>query len=44
MSNGAKVYVVALPRDPIEEVVKELNQLASEAGGGAFGYVIILHP
>lgn len=43
VSNGAKVYVVALPSDPIDEVVKELNQLGSEAGGGAFGYVILLH-
>lgn len=36
--NGARVYVVALPGDAIEEKVVELNQLGQEAGGTAEGY------
>jgi hypothetical protein len=40
VSNGAKVYVVALPTDPIAEIVNELNQLGSETGGSAYGYVL----
>lgn len=43
VSNGAKVYVVALPSDPIDEVVKDLNQLGSETGGSAFGHVSLLY-
>ncbi|KAJ5981035.1 hypothetical protein N7481_008333 [Penicillium waksmanii] len=38
VSNGAKVYLVALPRDPITEVVNELNELGRESGGSAEGY------
>ncbi|KAL5044564.1 hypothetical protein BDW71DRAFT_198882 [Aspergillus fruticulosus] len=42
VTNGAKVYVVALPTDPIEETVSELNALGSTAssssGGSAQGY------
>uniref|UniRef100_A0A093UXA1 Rhamnolipids biosynthesis 3-oxoacyl-[acyl-carrier-protein] reductase n=2 Tax=Talaromyces marneffei TaxID=37727 RepID=A0A093UXA1_TALMA len=38
VSNGAKVYVVALPGDPIDDVVKELNRLGSETGGSALGF------
>ncbi|KAJ5088967.1 hypothetical protein N7532_007651 [Penicillium argentinense] len=38
VSNGAKVYLVALSSDPIEEVVHELNELGREAGGSAEGY------
>ncbi|CAI7629543.1 unnamed protein product [Penicillium manginii] len=39
VSNGAKVYLVALPSDPITEVVNELNGLGRESGGSAEGYV-----
>jgi hypothetical protein len=38
VSNGAKVYLVALPSDPITEVVNELNGLGRESGGSAEGY------
>ncbi|KAJ6007335.1 hypothetical protein N7540_011311 [Penicillium herquei] len=37
VTNGAKVYVVSLPSDPITEVVNELNELGREAGGCAEG-------
>lgn len=37
VSNGAKVYVTALPIDDIEGVVKELNLLGKPSGGEAFG-------
>ncbi|KAJ5737830.1 uncharacterized protein N7483_002955 [Penicillium malachiteum] len=37
VTNGAKVYVVSLPSDPITEVVNELNELGREAGGYAEG-------
>lgn len=40
--NGAKVYVIALPTDPIDEKVKELNELGKESGGSAIGFVISL--
>ncbi|KAL4966170.1 SDR family NAD(P)-dependent oxidoreductase [Aspergillus stella-maris] len=38
--NGCKVYIVALPSEPIGTVVKDLNALASttENGGSATGY------
>lgn len=39
VSNGAKVYLVALPSDPINETVSELNDLGRESGGSAQGYV-----
>lgn len=39
VSNGAKVYVVALPSDPLEKTVDELNELGRESGGSAEGYV-----
>ncbi|KAI9038068.1 uncharacterized protein KD926_011306 [Aspergillus affinis] len=35
--NGAKVYLVALPSEPIEQKVAELIELAKEAGGSAHG-------
>ncbi|KAJ5100629.1 hypothetical protein N7456_006681 [Penicillium angulare] len=38
VSNGAKVYLVALPSDPINETVSELNDLGRESGGSAQGY------
>ncbi|KAJ5992067.1 hypothetical protein N7451_007791 [Penicillium sp. IBT 35674x] len=37
VQNGAKVYLVALPSDPIAEVVEELNILGQETGGQAEG-------
>ncbi|KAK1623799.1 putative short-chain dehydrogenase [Colletotrichum phormii] len=37
VTNGAKVYVVALPSDPIEEAVEELNELGKASGGSAIG-------
>lgn len=39
VSNGAKVYVVALPSEPIEEKVAELNELGRRTGGSAHGQV-----
>lgn len=39
MRNGAKVYVVALPSEPIDKCVAELNKLAeTNDGGSAIGY------
>ncbi|RSM05432.1 hypothetical protein CDV31_009584 [Fusarium ambrosium] len=35
--NGARVYAVALPSEPIEEKVAELNKLGRSSGGVAFG-------
>ncbi|KAJ5765237.1 hypothetical protein N7520_004796 [Penicillium odoratum] len=37
VQNGAKVYIVSLPSDPITEVVKELNSLGQKTGGHAEG-------
>ncbi|KAJ5641875.1 hypothetical protein N7490_005875 [Penicillium lividum] len=37
VQNGAKVYIVSLPSDPITDVVKELNTLGQETGGHAEG-------
>ena len=37
MRNGAKVYIVALPSEPIEKKVAELNELGKEFGGSAHG-------
>jgi len=37
VTNGAKVYVVALPTEPIEEKVSELNEIGRHAGGSAIG-------
>jgi hypothetical protein len=37
VTNGAKVYVVALPTDPIDESVKELNEIGKTTGGSAHG-------
>ncbi|KAJ5535978.1 hypothetical protein N7513_009164 [Penicillium frequentans] len=37
VQNGARVYLVALPSDPIAEVVEELNILGQETGGQAEG-------
>ncbi|KAL3478861.1 hypothetical protein BJX99DRAFT_256068 [Aspergillus californicus] len=38
ISNGAKVYIVSLPSDPIAETVVELNELGERTGGKAEGY------
>jgi phenylacetate 2-hydroxylase len=38
VSNGAKVYVTALPTDEIDGAVKELNDLGKTSGGSAIGY------
>ncbi|RJE22304.1 reductase [Aspergillus sclerotialis] len=38
VQNGAKVYIVALPTDPITETVQELNELGRETGGTAEGF------
>ncbi|KAJ9190695.1 hypothetical protein DTO164E3_9207 [Paecilomyces variotii] len=35
VTNGAKVYICALPTDPIAEKVAELNSLGKNAGGSA---------
>jgi hypothetical protein len=37
VSNGAKVYVVALPTEPIDEKVAELNEIGRASGGSAVG-------
>ncbi|KAI4740322.1 NAD(P)-binding protein [Aureobasidium sp. EXF-12298] len=37
VTNGAKVYVVALPSEPIEEKVSELNEIGRPTGGSAIG-------
>ncbi|KAJ9144237.1 Short-chain dehydrogenase/reductase SDR [Pleurostoma richardsiae] len=37
VTNGAKLYVVALPTDPIDERVAELNELGRASGGSARG-------
>ncbi|TGJ79279.1 hypothetical protein E0Z10_g9480 [Xylaria hypoxylon] len=37
VSNGAKVYLVALPTDPITKKVEELNEIGKSAGGTAEG-------
>ncbi|KAH0289111.1 NAD(P)-binding protein [Aureobasidium namibiae CBS 147.97] len=37
VTNGAKVYVVALPTEPIAEKVSELNEIGRPAGGSAIG-------
>lgn len=39
VTNGAKVYLVALPSEPIDEKVAELNELGRGSGGHAIGYV-----
>ncbi|KIX99448.1 uncharacterized protein Z520_05024 [Fonsecaea multimorphosa CBS 102226] len=38
VSNGAKVYVTALPTDDIEAVVAELNKIGTPSGGQAVGF------
>ncbi|KAK4939758.1 hypothetical protein LTR10_020042 [Elasticomyces elasticus] len=38
VSNGAKVYVTALPTDDIEGVVTELSELGKISGGSAVGF------
>ncbi|KEQ98223.1 hypothetical protein AUEXF2481DRAFT_36737 [Aureobasidium subglaciale EXF-2481] len=38
VTNGAKVYVVALSTEPIEEKVAELNDLGRTTGGSAYGF------
>ncbi|KAL4949085.1 hypothetical protein BDW69DRAFT_203091 [Aspergillus filifer] len=40
VTNGCKVYIIALPSDPIDTVVNDLNALASATGNGgsATGY------
>ncbi|KAH7325810.1 hypothetical protein B0I35DRAFT_421243 [Stachybotrys elegans] len=37
VENGAKVYVIALPTEPIDEKVAELNSLGAATGGSAHG-------
>ncbi|KAK8017421.1 hypothetical protein PG993_013747 [Apiospora rasikravindrae] len=37
VENGAKVYVVSLPTDPIEETVAKLNEIGQPNGGTALG-------
>ncbi|KAG9695021.1 NAD(P)-binding protein, partial [Aureobasidium melanogenum] len=37
IANGARVYVVALPTEPIEEKVAELHQIGLYTGGSAYG-------
>ncbi|KAI1214215.1 short chain dehydrogenase [Annulohypoxylon truncatum] len=37
VTNGAKVYVVALPAEPIDERVAELNEIGKSSGGSAVG-------
>lgn len=37
VANGAKVYVVALLSEPIEEKVSELNEIGRLTGGSAIG-------
>jgi len=38
VTNGAKVYVTALPADDIENAVSELNTAGSNSGGHAIGF------
>ncbi|PYH71285.1 SDR family NAD(P)-dependent oxidoreductase [Aspergillus vadensis CBS 113365] len=38
VTNGAKVYIVALPGDPIDQTVQDLNACGTESGGSAEGY------
>lgn len=40
VTNGAKVYVVALPTEPIAVKVSELNEIGRPAGGSAIGQAI----
>ncbi|OHE98381.1 short chain dehydrogenase [Colletotrichum orchidophilum] len=37
VTNGAKVYVVALPSDPVDQAVQDLNELGKLSGGSAKG-------
>ncbi|KAJ4424215.1 hypothetical protein N0V82_001081 [Gnomoniopsis sp. IMI 355080] len=37
VTNGAKVYIVALPTEPIDEKVAELNEIGRPTGGTAHG-------
>lgn len=37
MVNGVRVYLAALPTDPIDEKVRELNELGRASGGVAEG-------
>lgn len=41
VTNGAKVYIIALPTEPMDEKVAELNEIGrtSGAGGTAHGRV-----
>ncbi|KAJ5902771.1 hypothetical protein N7495_003299 [Penicillium taxi] len=38
VENGAKVYILSLPSDPIADTVAELNDLGRETGGSAEGF------
>ncbi|KAI0151806.1 short chain dehydrogenase [Xylariaceae sp. FL1272] len=38
VSNGAKVYLVALPSDPIAQKVDELNEIGKQSSGSAEGF------
>jgi hypothetical protein len=42
VTNGAKVYLLALPSDPIAETVQDLNCLGRETGGSAEGYLRVV--
>lgn len=42
MTNGAKVYLLALPSDPIAEIVEDLNLLGRDTGGSAEGYLRVV--
>lgn len=37
VTNGSRVIITALPTDPIDDVVHELNVLGSPSGGTAEG-------
>ncbi|KAJ5192000.1 uncharacterized protein N7498_010985 [Penicillium cinerascens] len=41
VANGAKVYLVALPSDPIAETIQDLNHLGRDTGGSAEGYLLL---
>jgi NAD(P)-dependent dehydrogenase (short-subunit alcohol dehydrogenase family) len=42
VTNGAKVYLVALPTDPIYKQLAELCELGKGSGGSAVGYVVAI--
>ena len=42
VTNGARVYLLALPSDPIAEIVQDLNLLGRDTGGSAEGYLRVV--